>query len=455
MLKANISANKPVIKKLKLIQLAAVIFLTVSGGPYGIEPLLMYAGSHAAILLLLITPLLWDIPTILAVLELNSMMPVTGGYYQWVKRALGLRMALYEGWWTWLYTFVDLAIYPVLFVEYASFFFPAIHAYKVPVCLCIIWASAALNIIGIVPVGKISVILSALVLIPFLILFGFSVLHHAVSYTFPTLSLKGISFSSTGMALYTIMWNFIGWDSTTTYAEEVDQPIKTYLNSVKIAFFIVLFIYVFAVFTAQQSGMSAAILNEKGFPSLGLFIGGHWLGAILALGGMASTLGLYSAVLLSVSRVPKVMADDRLFHPKLNNIHARFNTPYVSILTCSAVVSIMILWTFTDLIIIDVTLYGAGLLLEYIALIVLRIKLPNEYRPFKIPLNVTGLCLMALLPMGVYGIALAGAFSQSTATLKPALFALGALLTAEILWQFLIWRRPGLISIKNITDSAG
>ena len=114
------------VKKLRPLQLAAIIFLTISGGPYGLESLLQYAGEHGVLLLLFITPLLWDIPTIFTVLELNSMMPVTGGYYQWVKRAMGLRFAWYEGWWTWLYTFVDLAIYPVLFVEYLSFFIPGV-----------------------------------------------------------------------------------------------------------------------------------------------------------------------------------------------------------------------------------------------------------------------------------------------------------------------------------------
>src|SRR3954466_8832790 len=116
-------------RKIKPFQLVALIFFTVSGGPYGLEPLLTYAGEHAAILILVTTPLLWDVPAIFAVLELNSMMPVTGGYYKWVKHALGTRWGFYEGWWTWLYTFVDLAIYPVLFVQYASFFFPVLLQY--------------------------------------------------------------------------------------------------------------------------------------------------------------------------------------------------------------------------------------------------------------------------------------------------------------------------------------
>src|SRR6476620_1566487 len=148
----------PSSKKLRPLQLAAVIFLTVSGGPYGLEPLLNDAGAKASLFLLIFTPLLWDIPTIFTILELNSMMPVTGGYYQWVKRALGLRWAFYEGWWTWLYTFADLAIYPVLFVQYLSFFFPEADAYKIPICLLVIWISGGINILGIVPVGRTSLI---------------------------------------------------------------------------------------------------------------------------------------------------------------------------------------------------------------------------------------------------------------------------------------------------------
>ncbi|XHR94426.1 hypothetical protein ACFJIV_29815 [Mucilaginibacter sp. UC70_90] len=73
------------LKKIRPIQLVAVIFFTVSGGPYGLEPLLSYAGDHGALIILLITPLMWDVPAIFTVLELNSMMPITGGYYKMGK----------------------------------------------------------------------------------------------------------------------------------------------------------------------------------------------------------------------------------------------------------------------------------------------------------------------------------------------------------------------------------
>jgi len=436
----------PYLKKIRPVQLIAIVFFTVSGGPYGLEPLLTYAGDHGALLVLLITPLLWDVPAIFTVLELNAMMPITGGYYRWVKYAMGLKWGFYEGWWTWLYTFVDLAIYPVLFVQYASFFFPGLDAYKIPICLIIIWSSAGLNILGIVPVGKVSLFLSAAVLTPFMVLFGMAFYHHTGGFSIPSPSLKGVAFPSLGMALYTVMWNCLGWDNTTTYAEEVDKPARSYLISIFSAFVLVIVIYVLAIWVAQQSGINHDILTGSGFPALGTLIGGHWLGALIALGGMASTLGIYAAVLLSVSRVPQVMSEDNLLPEKLNRLHSRFQTPYISIIICSIVVSLMILWTFADLLIIDVTVYGAGLSLEYIALIKLRIKEPDTHRPFKIPLNIAGLCVLVLPPASVYFIALAGTISSTPQTIRPAVFAIVALLSAEVAWWVIRWTRSVKVS---------
>ena len=228
------------LKKIRPIQLIAIVFFTVSGGPYGLEPLLGYAGREGALLLVLIVPILWDVPAMLTVLELNGIMPVTGGYYRWVKFALGTKFGFYEGWWTWLYTFVDLAIYPVLFVQYAAFFYPELINYKIPICLIIIWLSAGINILGIVPVGRISLFLSGLVLAPFIILFAVAIYHNSGGLHVPVPSLKGVSLPSLGMGLYTIMWNCLGWDNTTTYAEEVDKPVRSYLISVFSAFALIM-----------------------------------------------------------------------------------------------------------------------------------------------------------------------------------------------------------------------
>jgi amino acid transporter len=230
------------------------------------------------------------------------------------------------------------------------------------------------------------------------------------------------------------MWNFIGWDNVTTYADEVNKPVRSYLLSVFIAFVTVFLIYFIAVVIAVNSGIAPAALEEQGFPVLGQLLGGYKLGAFVAIGGMASALGLYSSVLLSVSRIPKAMSDDRLLPALLNRLHPKFKSPFVSILCCSVVVSGMVVWTFGELLIIDITLYGAALVLEYVALIRLRQMVPNEHRPFKIPLNIFGLIVMALLPLSVYIIALTTSLMNEDKALKPIIFALLALLSAEVGW---------------------
>jgi amino acid transporter len=244
------------------------------------------------------------------------------------------------------------------------------------------------------------------------------------------------------------MWNFLGWDNVTTYADEVSKPIRTYLKSAAIAFILIFIVYFLTTVIAINSKIDFTLLSENGFPQLGKLIAGPWLGYLIAIGGMASGLGLYSAVLLSVSRVPKVMADDELLPYKLHNLHSKFKTPYISIICCSIVVSIMVLLTFAELLIIDVIIYGAALFLEFITLIILRKKFPDEERPFKIPLNITGLCLMLIIPIAIYAIALIGAFNDSGGAVWAVLVALGILMSAEILWQFIIWRKPHLKQIK-------
>lgn len=437
-------AAQPSPRKLRPLQLITVIFFTVSGGPYGLEELLSYAHEHAALLLLLVTPLLWDIPAMFMVLELNGMMPVAGGYYQWVKHALGRKWGLFEGWWTWLYTFADLAIYPVLFVLYAGYFVPIDGIWKIVICLAIVWGSAGLNVLGIVPVGRMMVLLSVIVITPFLLLFGLFIHRHTGSFVLPSPSVKGIAYPSLGSAIYIVMWNCFGWDNVTTYADEVEKPERTYLVSVFMAFLLMILVYIGVIITAQLSGIDYKTFGEKGMPALGELVGGRWLGGIIAIGGMASALGLYAANLLAVSRLPKVMADDGLMPTRLHTLHPRFGTPYVSIIVCSIVISLMTFWDFGDLVIIDVTIYGAGLFLEYLSLIKMRIHEPKRHRPFRIPISTGWICALLILPVTIYGIALSGVMMYKGHALKPALFAIGCLLSAEVVWRIVRWRKRGM-----------
>jgi amino acid transporter len=429
-MKSGIAPVPQIMRKISVLPLAAVIFFTVSGGPYGLEPLIGYAASYS-IPLLILTPLMWDIPMILVVLELNSMMPVEGGYYEWVKKGLGIKWAFMEGCWTWFYSFVDLAIYPVLFVEYAAFFYPQIELYKTPVCLAVIWLIAFLNIRGIVLVGRTAMILMVAVMIPFLILYfeGFSSPVFSVHH-------PHIGMSSLSLALFTIMWNCIGWDNATTYAGEVNRPVRSYLKAIVIAFTAVYVFYISFTWLALHSGISPSIFSEKGIPYLGTQIGGHSLGSVLSIGGMASAIGIFCAVMLSVSRVPAVMGKDKVLPKIFTRLNKKYQTPYISIIACATIISILILNPLADLFIMDICLYTAGIVLEFIALISLRKKAADQERPFRIPLKKNGLIFLFLLPVLVFSVALTGALFGSEDNRHAALAAILAIISAPVAWFF-------------------
>jgi amino acid transporter len=105
-------------RTVKPAPLVALIFLSVSGGAYGIEGLFSISGPGIGLLLLLVTPLVYSVPHAMVCAELGTAIPVDGGYYHWVRRGLGRFWGFQQGMLSWLCGFVDMAVYPVLFTGY-------------------------------------------------------------------------------------------------------------------------------------------------------------------------------------------------------------------------------------------------------------------------------------------------------------------------------------------------
>jgi len=420
--------------------LCAVIFFSVSGGPYGLEPVLNLVGPWNAILLVLATPLLWALPVILMVLELGGMMPASGGYYRWVSEGLGPMWGFFEGWWSWLYQFVDLAIYPVLFIQYLAFFLPVDAALRYPLCLAIVWSCTGLNLLGILPVGRTSAAFGAAVLVPFIVLFA-AALGSPAPLPAPGAPPAVPALPALGMGLFTVMWNYLGWDNATTFAPEVHRPERSYLIAISWALGLILLTYATAMVAAVRSGISPPLLEREGFPALGVLVGGWTLGGLLSAGGMASALGLFVANLLSVSRLPKAMADDGSLPALLRKTDSRRGTPHASIIVCALIVSVMVLWDFEDLLVIDVVLYGCGLFLEFLALISLRRLRPDARRPFMIPLGRKGLIVMTSLPALCFIGGIGGLAATRNIHSVALTFALLSACTAPIAWSTLRFRK--------------
>src|SRR5277367_6847583 len=112
--------------KLTLGALVAATYFMVSGGPYGLEELVQKAGYSATLLILIATPIVWSLPTGLMVGELAAALPEEGGYYAWVKRALGPFWGFQEAWLSLAASVFDMAIYPTLFTLYLGKLVPSV-----------------------------------------------------------------------------------------------------------------------------------------------------------------------------------------------------------------------------------------------------------------------------------------------------------------------------------------
>jgi amino acid transporter len=160
------------LKKMRLLPLIAATYFMVSGGPYGLEDIIGMAGYGRALLLLVLVPLVWSLPTSLMVGELASTLPEEGGYYCWVRRALGGFWGFQEAWLSMAASVFDLAIYPVIFVTYLGRLEPAWTAGGRGTwwALAVVVLCAAWNLKGARAVGEGSVGMFCLLLSPFVVL---------------------------------------------------------------------------------------------------------------------------------------------------------------------------------------------------------------------------------------------------------------------------------------------
>ncbi len=109
-----ILARKSARRKLRLVPLVAATYFMVSGGPYGIEDILGGAGYARALVILLVLPIIWSLPTALMIGELASAIPAEGGFCIWVRRALGPFWGYRESWLSLSASVFDMAIYPAI-----------------------------------------------------------------------------------------------------------------------------------------------------------------------------------------------------------------------------------------------------------------------------------------------------------------------------------------------------
>jgi amino acid transporter len=131
---------------------------------------------------------------------------------------------------------------------------------------------------------------------------------------------------------------------------------------------------------------------------------------------------MFNALMMSYTRVPYALAEEGLL-PKAVARMTEAGVPWVSVVLCSVAWALALGLSFERLISIDLVLYGGALVLEFVALVVLRVKEPALVRPFRIPGGLRGAVAMGVGPTLLIGFALWAARGERVAGLPALGFA--------------------------------
>jgi len=401
----------------------------------------MSSGAGMGLLLIVVAPVIWALPIAFLTAELSSAIPEEGGYYIWVKRALGPGAGFLCTWLMLLYTRFDLAIYPVLFINYLKYY-PFASALQDPLyaflaTMAMIIPLTWLNITGSRAVSHTSVLFSIMLLVPFIIMIAMG-LHNfldnpskALHPFIPEGENIATAFSS---GFYIVMWNYIGWDAMSTISGEVEKPQKIFPPAIFISLVMIFLSYFLPVLVGLSVLPDTSKWTEGSWPAIARLIGGDALADSIAFCGLVSCCGLFVTGMFTSSRIPVILANDNLVSPIYKKLHPRYGTPWVAIILSGVILSVMSLIKFDKLAEFDVIFYSLGLLIELAALLMLRIKEPDLIRPFKIPGGKIGLFMTIFFPVLLIMLVLFDMLHEKKIW-APAVM-LAALLSGIVIWQF-------------------
>jgi basic amino acid/polyamine antiporter, APA family len=267
---------------------------------------------------------------ILCFAEVGSRFDDTGGPYLYAREAFGPTVAFEVGWLIWLARLTAFAANCNLLVNYVSYFWqPASSRFwRAGIIIFVVCVLALVNLLGVRQAAIVSNFFTIGKLIPMLIFIAAGLFFlNPQSFTFGPAPETG-AFSQSVMLL---VYAFTGFEMAAIPAGEVRNPQKNLPRALLIAIACVAVVYILiqivCVGTLPGLGQSTKPLADAGTQFLGTAGG-----ALISAGAVISISGNLNIIVLSGSRIPFAMAEQKQLPGFIGAIHPRFFTPYVSII---------------------------------------------------------------------------------------------------------------------------
>jgi len=288
---------------------------------------------------------------------------------------------------------INISLFAVASAGYLSFFIPALH---IPAAAAfMIFVLLVVNLLGI---RESSFVNSALTVIVIMILIVVIDLGFTSAFSLDRF-LTGLTpiDQDPGMDnfLYSItlaIVAFVGIESISQGAEETRNPERVIPRATLMAIFFVLFfaillsVMALGIVTPQilaENMASPLVPIAKALPFANIVV------PVVALAGFLVCFVSANTGIIGVSRVAYFMSKSDMMSRRINWVHPKYRTPWLTIIIFSIIAMAL---AYTGDIIFLGELYAFGALTAYtvtnFSLIKLRFTEPHLVRPFKVPLNI-------------------------------------------------------------------
>lgn len=403
---------------LKVSTVVFMIFCLCAAGAYGIEEMIPESGPGLTLVMLIVLPFIWSTPLGLVASELGSARPQEGGYYKWVQEALGEYWGFQAGWWRTISIYIDNTLYVILAGGYLAGSMDLNPVYEMAFKVGMILIFTYINIRGVRDVGIVSTILSILVIVAFGMVAVVGFLNWTQNPFVPftadgeIMGVHGIEFGDwvyyIGMGIAIGMWMYAGYESMSTVAGEVTNP-QVIPKATMITVPLIMCVYIFPTMGGLASmGMWedwGTEVGNVGYGSVAEMYLGPAFGVFFVVVAILAQCSIYNTYIASGSRGFFVLAEDNLAPPILIKVDKKHGVPYVAVLSVGIVNIILCQYAFTTVIVVDVFLLISAYAMIFISALILRKRIPDEERKFKIPGGYPFLVVVCVVPITIAFIA--------------------------------------------------
>jgi len=268
--------------------------------------------------------------------QLSARIPKTGGPYLYAQEAFGDNVGFYVCWGYWMLSWISNPTLAIGAVGYISALFgglsPWTHFFLE---FGIVAGLTLFNLLGLKITGRTELCITALKILPLLILPLMGIFFVNVeNFTFPPSSELPLGTALNSVAFLTL-WAFVGLETGTVPAGQVLNASKTVPRATVIGTLIASFVYILGTIAVMGIVPPQELIQSKApyADAAQLIFGGNWATPI-AIAAIITCLGTLNGWLIVVGRIPYGAAQDGLF-PEIFKKTTRHGTPYFGVLISS------------------------------------------------------------------------------------------------------------------------